>query len=154
MGSQGTICAVYGIVVPASVKDTPCGEEEPPVLYEVNGFTVAGEGDADDLPDYGVSEPDIVACIRSHGPTLTPPLSIRILGHSDEMGARHFNGKALVGYCVGGVYDIDQSSELPPLHKIESYGTNLVLDIKEQLGLEIEEDALRLHLMFDGLNGF
>ena len=154
MGSQGTICAVYGVVVAATLKDAPEGRERTPILYEVNGRTVADEGEADELPAYGVPEPDIIACIRGRGINKVPPLSVRVLGHDDMSGARGFDGKALVGYCVGSVYDINDASALPPLSKIEGYGPAVVAEIKEQLGLEIEASDLRLHLMFEEINAF
>jgi hypothetical protein len=48
---------------------------------------------------------------------------------------------------------MDRSSPLPPMDDIKALAPKLVAEIKKKLGLDINPDQLRLHLLFDSLNG-
>lgn len=155
MGCQGEIYVVYGVEVDAKVErqvDENRGRD-PEVLYSINGHMLYDDniGDfAEDTEFYnGIQGPGYGAADL----TKKLKLTTRVLGHSSWMGSRHFDGKCLVGYGVGNECYTDKSSPLPPMDDIKALAPQLVAEIKKKLGLDIDPKQLRLHLLFDSLNG-
>jgi hypothetical protein len=152
MGCQGEIYVIYGVEVDAKLE-RQVKRDENPVLYSINGHMLYDDnmGDfAEDAELYnGVQGPGYGAADL----TKKLELTTRVLGHSSWMGSRHFDGKALVGYGVGNECYMDSSSPLPPMDDIKALAPKLVAEIKKKLGLDINPDQLRLHLLFDSLNG-
>jgi len=157
MGTQGEIYAVYGAVVEASVGYQP-GKDQNPVIYLINGHGVCDDEDgAVSVLDKLAFEVDAYNGITSYygeSDLKDPKLCVRVLGHTSSMGSRHFDGKALVGYVVCNESYMASASPCPPMDKIKALGKRLVDEIREKLGLDIDTNELRLHLMFDWLQGF
>lgn len=151
MGCQGEIYVVYGVEVDAKV-DFKKGSDRNPVMYSINGHTLC-----DDDMDEDYEEAEFYNGIQ--GPAygaadLTKKLELttRVLGHGED-GSRHFDGKALVGYGVGNACYIDGSTPLPSMDEIKTLAPQLVAEIEEKLGLNVDPSQLGLHLLFDSLNG-
>lgn len=179
MGTQGEIFVVYGVELPAKVV-YEASYEENPVIYQVGesyfcddeDFLNGAEGVLENLAFDGVQH----AGIQSSGYGALDPnnqkLSVRPNGHSGEfggnMGARHFverndftseshvggQGKALVGYAVSNASYMNRYESVAPMDKIKEVGPKLIAEIKEKLGVDVEESQLGLHLVFDWLQGY
>jgi len=156
MGCQGEIYNIYGVIVDAeevrSARLKCPNIDQNPILYAINGHTVT---DADlDYPDaeFFTCQESSVAGI-GYGANTKPKFSIRILGHSNWMGSRHFDGKALIGYPVCNECYVDRASALPTMEEIAAMKPQLIRDIKEKLGLDIDPSDVQLYLLFDSLNG-
>ena len=163
MGCQGEIYVIYGVQVEARCE-WEASPEGNPVVYSINGHTLSSE--EDELEGYeGEIEFYNGVPTSSYGAAdmKKAKLIMRVIGHSDWMGARHFcdgfgkcvgqTGKALVGYVVGNECYLDHASELPSGPEIIAQVPRLIAEIKEKLGLDIKESALKAHLLFDSLNG-
>jgi len=160
MGCQGEIYNVYGVQLDAEVlwEKSP---DQNPVIYGINGKAFTDEVDDIEVLDrlaFEVSEAHL------YGPgygaadlSKELKLSIRFMGHNDSsgmnMGSRHFNGKALVGFTVCNESYTDKASALPPLGQIMELGPRLIEMIKKELDVEVKESDLGLHLLFDFING-
>jgi hypothetical protein len=177
MGTQGEIYVVYGLKVEASVYWEKENERNP-VIYQVGDkgfcddedFINSDDGVLDKLALGGIH----YAGIRHNGYGALDPmkqeLSVRILGHSGEyggnMGARHFHkevgnkssigkrGKALVGYAVSNASYMNGAEPVAPMDDIKAAAPKLIAEIKEKLGLDVDESQLGLHLVFDWLQGY
>jgi hypothetical protein len=160
MGCQGEIYNVYGVQLEAKVLWEK-GKDQNPVIYGING-----KGFTEDVDEIGVLDKLAFEVQEAHlyGDVYgaadlgkKQKLSIRFMGHNSEsgmnMGSRHFNGKALVGFTVCNESYTDKASALPPLGQIMELGPRLIEAIKEELDVEVKESDLGLHLLFDFING-
>lgn len=108
------------------------------MIYEINGKFVCDDEDARVLGQTGLGCGDMGA--RHFGGCLGPKTGVK--------------GKALIGYVVCCQSYWAGASELPAHEKIVAQAARLIAEIREKLGLDIEESQLRLHLLFDSLNGY
>lgn len=157
MGCQGEIYNVYGIVVDAEFHCRGQGNSagwDNPVVYKVNGKLVSPDEDgAEELLESRNEVLDHHALIPTRGVDLeNPELVTRIIGHDREMGSRHFKKKALIGYVVANESYINGVSEVAEGY--EKLSTRLIKDIKEDYGIAVKKKDLKLHLVFDSLNGY
>jgi len=172
MGTQGEIYIVYGLEVEATVLYAR-GEDRNPVVYGINGRAFTDDEDKLPVLERLTHLQVSYAGIQSSGYGALDPaeqtLSVRPLGHSGEFGggmaARHFirdcdrgdqtgkKGKALVGYAVCNASYVNGSEACAPIKQIQEEAPRLIADIKETLGLDVEESQLGLHLVFDWLQG-
>lgn len=153
MGSQGSMYVIYGIVTKCKVekgpKDDGYGDWYPSVLYSVNGHTVTNE-----IDDYPEAELETGVHFSGTSKINKSKLSIEPLGYNgDYQGLRHFENKALIGYTVCAEYYIAHASALPAMENILKLRPKLIAEIKEKLDIDVLPGALRLHLLFDSLNG-
>lgn len=156
MGCQGEIYNVYGIVVDAKFHCRGQGGSagwDNPVVYEINGKLVSPDDDeAEKLLESRNEVLDQYAFIPTCGAALEDPkLITRIIGHDRDMGSRHFKGKALIGYVVANESYLNGVTEVPKDY--EKLSRKLIKDIKEDYGIAVKKEDLRLHLVFDSLNG-
>ena len=143
MGTQGEIHNVLGIITPAElvVRDR---------LYSVNGRTVS-TGNYEEPADF--TEGDWLGSVNES----IPCLRIRILGHTQSRGSRHFDsesfkgnkGNALVGYVIANESYWAHATKLPSQSKIDLMIPGLVINIKDRLGLDVKESDLELYLVYD-----
>lgn len=138
MGCQGEIYNIYGVIVDSKIEKH---HQANSVVYSVNGHTVCS--DRNEISEFYGGIPSIDK----------KELCIRILGHSSWMGSLHFNGKALVGYVVANESYIDGSTVLPAMESIEALRPKLLKDIHKKLGLTVNKEDVKLHLLFDSING-
>lgn len=161
MGSQGEIFNILGIEI-----DTECfvdgkkidagpdiwsndGEDNGDLaLYKINGHTIASCMYKED------TEFDLSIPCNAYGPAKEPQFGITILGHSYDMGSRHFHGKALVGYPVANEVYLNSAVKVTSVSTMEAWKPRLVQEIYEKLGLTITEQDVELHLLFDSINGW
>ncbi|GEM_PF-3317590 len=143
MGTQGEIHNVLGITTPAELV-------EKDKLYRVNGRTVAADRDLEGSADFDEGSWLGGADLER------PELKIRILGHTQGMGSRHFGenlgdetGQALVGYVIANESYLAHATKLPSPSQIDTLRPRLVEDIKERLGLQIKPSDLELYLVYD-----
>jgi hypothetical protein len=143
MGTQGEIHNVLGIITPAILVERDR-------LYSVNGRTVSTsnyEGRADFI------EGDLLGSVEKDNLVLR----VRILGHTQGMGSRHFSegdfegtkGNALIGYVVANEHYLASATKLLPQTEIDAMKPRLVRDIKDRLGLDVKERDLELYLVYD-----
>lgn len=176
MGCQGEVYVVYGVQVPAKVEWAR--SDRNPVVYSINGHTLCDDEDLMGLIKEDPEEkpkgcPDeiefyngVPTCYYGASDMKKMELVMRVMGHSGEyghgdMGSRHFGdslsdrkGKALVGYVAGCESYWNNASEIANVEDIQAQAPRLIAEIKEKLGLDIDETELGLHLLFDGLNGY
>lgn len=165
MGCQGEVYVVYGVKVDGKCEWEAAAEENP-VVYSVNGHMLCD--DAEGAKDEGFEhEIEFYNGVPTSGYGAADmnkaKLTLRVLGHSDWMGARHATegfGKSvgkkcnvLVGYVVGNECYIDSASELPKGDDILRQVPRLLTEIKEKLGLDIKPAQLGAYLLFDSING-
>jgi hypothetical protein len=180
MGCQGEIYVVYGVQVEAKVE-WEAGRDKNPVVYSINGHTLCDEEDLmgllrespEEAPKGCPSKIEFYNGVPTeyYGASDMPKtkLVMRVLGHSGEygngdMGARHFSdglgkkvgctGSALIGYVAGCESYWNSASEIADISQIHAQAPRLIAEIKEKLGLDIDESQLGLHLLFDSLNGY
>lgn len=166
MGTQGEIYVVYGLNVDAEFISAPNGKECNPVLYKVGSRAFCDDEDlingAEAILDKLAYDGLHYMGIHSKGYGALDPdkqeLSVRVLGHSGEhsgnMGSRHFDGKALVGYAVSNASYMNGAEPVASIEKIQAVTPRLIADIEEKLGLIVRESDLGLHLVFDWLQGY
>ena len=165
MGTQGEMYVVYGVTVPAEVLWEK-GHDQNPVIYKVGNKAYCDDDEVVDGDEFildklayeGMKHAGVG--VKGYGELDLDEqeLCVRVLGHSGkhggDMGSRHFESKALVGYPVCNAAYWNSAEPCPPMDKIKAIGPRLIADIKETLGLEIQESELRLHLLFDWLQGY
>lgn len=160
MGCQGDIYTVYGVQADAEVLYQRKPNENP-VIYGINGHGFCEDPDAIGVLDQLAYEVETCGVSKyGYGATdLTRDLelTVRFLGHNRaygmNMGSRHFDGKALLGFVVCNECYADRASALPPLGQIMKLGPRVIKAIKKKTGLEVKESDLGLHLLFDYING-
>lgn len=157
MGSQADIHVIYGVKVKAEVVKQPMANGKPidglPVLYSVNGKTLSHDEDYHD-------EADIEAGVKystGKGKKKKHHLSVRALGHDNtdmEMGARHFDGKVLLGYLVGSSYYINDAGECLSPEKMLELKDQLKADVKSTFGINVKDGQIKPYVLLEYINGY
>lgn len=166
MGCQGEIANIYGVEVDAHIFACPNGKERNPIIYALNGVNNVFLCDETDEEDLDLSQYPEIHEIRNHGYYTTsygpsdltdPKLEVIILGHDGkyelDMGARHFEGKALLGFHVCSESYLHRAQPLPNLDKIKGLSAELYRKIFEEFGLVTNPNQYKLWLHFDSING-